>query len=31
MQANAATTPVVMTPVGIDGQLYLVMPVQVRV
>jgi DNA polymerase-3 subunit beta len=31
MQANAATTPVVMTPVDIEGQLYLVMPVQVRV
>jgi DNA polymerase-3 subunit beta len=31
VQANTPTTPVIMSPVGIDGQLYLVMPVQVRV
>lgn len=30
LSANAATTPVVMTPSGEDGVTYLVMPVQVR-
>jgi DNA polymerase-3 subunit beta len=28
--ANTATTPVVLTPSGVDGVTYLVMPVQVR-
>jgi len=30
LSANSATTPVVLTPSGIVGQTYLVMPVQVR-
>lgn len=30
LSANSATTPVVLTPAGIDGVTYLVMPVQVR-
>lgn len=28
--ANAATTPVVLTPAGVDGVTYLVMPVQIK-
>ena len=30
LSANSATTPVVLTPAGIDGVTYLVMPVQIR-
>ena len=30
LHANTATTPVVLTPSGVDGVTYLVMPVQVR-
>jgi DNA polymerase-3 subunit beta len=30
ISANSATTPVVLTPAGVDGVTYLVMPVQVR-
>jgi DNA polymerase-3 subunit beta len=30
MHANTATTPVVLTPSGMDGVTYLVMPVQIR-
>jgi DNA polymerase III subunit beta len=30
LHANAATTPVVLTPAGVDGVTYLVMPVQIR-
>jgi DNA polymerase-3 subunit beta len=30
LSANAATTPVVLTPAGVDGVTYLVMPVQIR-
>jgi DNA polymerase-3 subunit beta len=30
MSANSATTPVVLTPAGVDGVTYLVMPIQVR-
>ena len=30
LSANAPTTPVVLTPAGIDGVTYLVMPIQVR-
>jgi len=30
LSANAATSPVVLTPAGVDGVTYLVMPVQVR-
>jgi DNA polymerase-3 subunit beta len=30
LSANTATTPVVLTPAGIDGVTYLVMPVQIR-
>lgn len=30
MSANSATTPVVLTPAGVDGVTYLVMPVQVK-
>ncbi len=30
LSANAATTPVVLTPAGIDGVTYLVMPVQTK-
>jgi DNA polymerase III subunit beta len=30
LSANAATTPVVLTPTGVDGVTYLVMPVQIR-
>jgi DNA polymerase-3 subunit beta len=30
LSANAPTTPVVLTPAGIDGVTYLIMPVQIR-
>jgi DNA polymerase III subunit beta len=30
LHANTATTPVVLTPAGVDGVTYLVMPVQIR-
>lgn len=30
LSANSATTPVVLTPANIEGQTYLVMPVQIR-
>jgi DNA polymerase III subunit beta len=30
LHANAATTPVVLTPTDVDGVTYLVMPIQVR-
>lgn len=30
LHANTATTPVVLTPSGVDGVTYLVMPVQIR-
>jgi DNA polymerase-3 subunit beta len=30
LSANAATTPVVLTPAGVDGVTYLVMPVQIK-
>jgi DNA polymerase III sliding clamp (beta) subunit (PCNA family) len=30
MHANTATTPVVLTPSGMDGVTYLVMPVQIK-
>jgi DNA polymerase III subunit beta len=30
LHANSATTPVVLTPAGVDGVTYLVMPVQIR-
>ena len=30
LHANAATTPVVLTPADTDGVTYLVMPVQIR-
>jgi DNA polymerase III subunit beta len=30
LHANAATTPVVLTPTGVDGVTYLVMPVQIK-
>jgi DNA polymerase-3 subunit beta len=30
LHANAATTPVVLTPSGVDGVTYLVMPIQVK-
>ena len=30
LHANAATTPVVLTPAGVEGVTYLVMPVQIR-
>jgi len=30
LSANTATTPVVLTPDGVDGVTYLVMPVQIR-
>jgi len=30
LHANAATTPVVLTPANVKGQTYLVMPVQIR-
>jgi len=30
MHANTATTPVVLTPTGVDSVTYLVMPVQIR-
>ena len=30
LSANAPTTPVVLTPTGVDGVTYLVMPVQIR-
>ena len=30
LHANASTTPVVLTPSGVDGVTYLVMPVQIR-
>ena len=30
ISANGPTTPVVLTPSGIDGVTYLVMPVQIR-
>ena len=30
ISANSATTPVVLTPAGVDGVTYLVMPIQVK-
>jgi DNA polymerase-3 subunit beta len=30
LHANSATTPVVLTPAGVDGVTYLVMPIQVK-
>lgn len=30
LSANSATTPVVLTPANVEGQTYLVMPVQIR-
>jgi len=30
LSANATTTPVVLTPTGVNGVTYLVMPVQIR-
>lgn len=30
LSANTATTPVVLTPANVEGQTYLVMPVQIR-
>ena len=31
IDSNSPTTPVVLTPTGVSGQIYLVMPIQTKV